>query len=195
MIKIWSKQHVLELMSGMRKQILKMAPARELLAMLEYYTNLFYETTDDAWKRDVWRTIGVLREEVLRRTVRAKAAWIPMVDKLAVARQHLCGADFIELLLGSGLKVTQFGNNWKYNCPFHGDGVDREPSGVLYPDEMRYHCFGCNKGGDIFQWMQDTDPTKSFVDCLNELYSRFVEPRHISSQIRQGKDAKGLDIL
>tara|TARA_Y100000310_G_scaffold64447_1_gene59971 strand:- start:4305 stop:4847 length:543 start_codon:yes stop_codon:yes gene_type:complete len=38
--------------------------------------------------------------------------------------------------------------NWQYHCTLHG--TDRHPSGMLYRDEQRYWCFGCNQGGDIF---------------------------------------------
>lgn len=36
----------------------------------------------------------------------------------------------------------------KYKCNIHGE--DKHPSGVIYVSERRYHCFVCNKGGDVF---------------------------------------------
>ncbi len=41
-------------------------------------------------------------------------------------------------------------NIWKFKCTVHGDGHDRDASGVIYLKEIRWHCYGCNKGGDIF---------------------------------------------
>jgi hypothetical protein len=37
---------------------------------------------------------------------------------------------------------------WTFRCTLHGQ--DRNPSGVIYLDEMRWWCFGCNRGGDVF---------------------------------------------
>ena len=36
---------------------------------------------------------------------------------------------------------------WTYRCTLHG--ADNTPSGVIYKDENRAHCFACNKGGDV----------------------------------------------
>ena len=37
---------------------------------------------------------------------------------------------------------------WTYRCTLHG--ADTHPSGVIYKDDQRFHCFVCNKHGDIF---------------------------------------------
>ena len=41
---------------------------------------------------------------------------------------------------------------WAYRCTLHGN--DQHPSGVIYRDEKRCHCFVCEKGGDIFDVVQ-----------------------------------------
>jgi len=41
---------------------------------------------------------------------------------------------------------------WTYRCTLHGD--DKHPSGVIYKDENRFHCFVCNAHGDIFDAVQ-----------------------------------------
>ena len=35
-------------------------------------------------------------------------------------------------------------------CPFH---MERTPSFAVYPDDQRYHCFGCGAHGDIFDFL------------------------------------------
>lgn len=35
-------------------------------------------------------------------------------------------------------------------CPFH---MERTPSFAVYPEEQRYHCFGCGAHGDIFDFL------------------------------------------
>lgn len=44
-------------------------------------------------------------------------------------------------------------NRWTFRCTLHGE--DKHPSGVIYLDEMRWWCFGCNKGGDAFDAVQE----------------------------------------
>lgn len=41
---------------------------------------------------------------------------------------------------------------WTYRCTLHGD--DKHPSGVIYPEEKRCHCYACQKGGDVFDVVQ-----------------------------------------
>ncbi|MBY0394692.1 MAG: AAA family ATPase, partial [Novosphingobium sp.] len=36
-------------------------------------------------------------------------------------------------------------------CPFH---MERTPSFAVYPDEQRFHCFGCGAHGDIFDFLE-----------------------------------------
>jgi phage/plasmid primase-like uncharacterized protein len=36
-------------------------------------------------------------------------------------------------------------------CPFH---MERTPSFTVYPQDQRYHCFGCGANGDIFDFLQ-----------------------------------------
>lgn len=41
----------------------------------------------------------------------------------------------------------------RFSCRLHGDGVDREPSLQVYEDDGHWWCFGCNDGGDCFDWL------------------------------------------
>lgn len=46
-------------------------------------------------------------------------------------------------------------------CPFHGEGQERTPSCRIY--ERSYYCFGCGRGGDIFNFAAELwgVPTRS----------------------------------
>jgi len=44
--------------------------------------------------------------------------------------------------------VFTYKRQWTYRCTLHGD--DKHPSGVIYKDDQRFHCFACGKHGDIF---------------------------------------------
>ena len=41
----------------------------------------------------------------------------------------------------------------RFSCRLHGDGVDREPSLQVYEEDGHFWCYGCNDGGDCFDWL------------------------------------------
>lgn len=47
--------------------------------------------------------------------------------------------------------VFVYQGRWTFRCPLHGE--DKHPSGVIHRDEGTWHCFGCNRHGDIFDFI------------------------------------------
>jgi len=66
-------------------------------------------------------------------------------------------------------KVKKTGRSVMAVCPFH---QEKTPSLSIDPARGLYHCFGCGKGGDVFQWIQETH-SLDFVGAL-ELLARRV---------------------
>jgi len=58
----------------------------------------------------------------------------------------------IDTVLSWYTDVFYHKNKWTYRCTLHGD--DKHPSGVIYKDEGRFHCFTCQAHGDIFDAVQ-----------------------------------------
>lgn len=75
-------------------------------------------------------------------------------------------------LVGAKVNLRRAGKLLKGLCPFH---QEKSPSFVVYPDEGRYHCFGCAKSGDAFTWLRDTQGL-DFADALKELSRRTGVP-------------------
>ena len=65
-------------------------------------------------------------------------------------KQHLS----IDQVIGSYIKLEPSGRNWKAKCPFHNE---KTASLNITTDSGLYYCFGCHKGGDIFQFVQDIE--------------------------------------
>lgn len=68
-------------------------------------------------------------------------------------------------LIGSYIPLKKAGRNFKCPCPFHNE---KSPSFVVSPDRQIWHCFGCQKGGDVFTFVQEYENT-TFGDALKFL--------------------------
>lgn len=50
------------------------------------------------------------------------------------------------------IKLIKTGGNYKGLCPFHHE---RTPSLCIYPKTNSYHCFGCQKSGNLINYIMD----------------------------------------
>ncbi len=53
-------------------------------------------------------------------------------------------------IISERIPVKNAGRNLKALCPFHGE---KTPSFVISPDRQTFHCFGCGKGGSVFDFV------------------------------------------
>ncbi|CDG17533.1 DnaG primase-like [Xenorhabdus doucetiae] len=69
--------------------------------------------------------------------------------------QHLKSAVSLVAVIGQqGRKLTPRGKDMAVLCPFH---QEKTPSMVITPSKNLYHCFGCNAGGSVLDWVMQTE--------------------------------------
>ncbi len=67
------------------------------------------------------------------------------------------------------VSLKKAGRTYKGLCPFHGE---KTPSFTVDPDKGFFHCFGCNRGGDVFKFFE-LQESVSFPEAVRMLASKF----------------------
>ena len=68
-------------------------------------------------------------------------------------------------IVGKRVTLKKAGRNFKGLCPFHNE---KTPSFIVSPDRQTFHCFGCGKGGSIFDFVMLLDNI-DFPEALETL--------------------------
>ena|SRR3989344_146361 len=71
-------------------------------------------------------------------------------------------------LIGSYIRLSKAGANFKAVCPFHNE---KTPSFYVSPSREIFHCFGCNAGGDVFRFVSMMEGVE-FPEALSILAER-----------------------
>lgn len=71
-------------------------------------------------------------------------------------------------LVSEYVKLEKRGRNYIGLCPFHDE---KTPSFTVSEDKQICHCFGCKKGGNVFQFTQEIKDIP-FVEAVKELGER-----------------------
>ena len=75
--------------------------------------------------------------------------------------------DIVELI-GETVQLKKAGTTFKGLCPFHGE---KTPSFTVTPTRETWKCFGCGRGGDIFNFIMERDGV-DFPTALRSLAGR-----------------------
>ncbi|HEN47442.1 MAG TPA: hypothetical protein ENI75_03670, partial [Mizugakiibacter sp.] len=73
--------------------------------------------------------------------------------------------DLVAVIKDRGVQLRKSGRVYKGRCPFH---EEKTPSFTVNPAEHLWHCFGCDKGGNVIQFVQLVDQI-SFPEAVKRL--------------------------
>ncbi len=72
--------------------------------------------------------------------------------------------DILEVI-GRRVELRQTGKNYVGLCPFHSE---KTPSFTVNPEKQFYHCFGCGRGGNVFNFVMAAE-NLSFPEAVVKL--------------------------
>ncbi len=93
----------------------------------------------------------------------------------------------IEDIVAQYVHLKPSGRNLKGLCPFH---QEKTPSFMVSPEKQIAYCFGCHKGGDIINFIEEVEGVE-FKDAITILADKagidmaqyqFSEPKHSTSE-------------
>lgn len=105
------------------------------------------------------------------------------MDQVTQIREHVDIVSFIS----EYIPLRKMGRNFKANCPFHNE---KTPSFVVSPERQIWHCFGCQKGGDVFSFLMEYEHME-FSEALRVLAKRAgieLEGRGFNSAVSSQKE-------
>ena len=87
-------------------------------------------------------------------------------------REQIRAVSDIVDVIGSYLPLKKAGANFTALCPFH---KEKSPSFNVNPHKQIFHCFGCQKGGDVFTFVKEYENI-GFMDAVRRLAERAKIP-------------------
>lgn len=99
-----------------------------------------------------------------------------MIDSVAEIKARLR----IEDVVGTYVQLKKVGRNFKGLCPFHNE---KTPSFHVSVEKQLAYCFGCQKGGDLFKFVEEVEHC-DFKEALERLAERAgvtLPERHASA--------------
>ena len=93
-------------------------------------------------------------------------------------------ADIVRVI-GEYVRLKKAGQNFSGLCPFH---QEKTPSFSVHATKQFYHCFGCGKSGDVFQFVMEMDKS-TFPEAVRTVAEKcgiaLPKPRERSPEERR----------
>jgi len=113
-----------------------------------------------------------------------------MAEVGSFAEQVKQQADIVRVV-GEYVQLKKAGQNFRGLCPFHSE---KTPSFNVHPTRQIYHCFGCGKGGDVFNFVMEMEKCE-FPEAIRIVAEKCGIPvprkKERSPEERKGNQQRG----
>jgi len=100
--------------------------------------------------------------------------------------QVKAAVDIVEVV-GRRVELRPTGKNYVGLCPFHSE---KTPSFTVSPEKQFFHCFGCQKGGNVINFVMETE-NLSFPEAVTKLAEeKGIKVPTISSQDQRREEER-----
>ena len=114
-----------------------------------------------------------------------------MADSNQIKEEIRSANDIVDVI-GGYIQLKKSSSTYMGLCPFHGE---KTPSFSVSPSRQMYYCFGCNKGGDVFSFIQEYENV-TFPEAMKILADRagikIPENMTYNSDSGKGKEKEAL---
>jgi DNA primase len=98
-------------------------------------------------------------------------------------------ADFVQIV-GEVAQLRKVGRSWVGLCPFHSE---KSPSFSVNAELKLYHCYGCQAGGNLFRFVQETQHL-DFADAVEWVAGKYGITLRYDDE-RKGQDRARKQVL
>lgn len=102
---------------------------------------------------------------------------MPGIVPPATLEQIRAASDLVEII-GTSVPLKRVGANFRGLCPFH---KEKTPSFYVSAHKQIFHCYGCNKSGDVFTWIREYEGV-GFMEAVQRLAERARIPLELSQE-------------
>jgi DNA primase len=96
-------------------------------------------------------------------------------------------------VVGSHVNLVRKGDRWWGLCPFH---TEKSPSFSVSPDTNLFYCFGCHKGGSVFQFLMEIE-SLTFPEAVEKLAEKtgIPIPKEDAGESRKRESRRTIESL
>lgn len=125
--------------------------AEQRAIIASFFRGTPYEDEADLFP---WADFARCCREAISSVRASKPAATPITGRLDI--EAIKAKSDIVAVASRYTDLRKSGKNFSGRCPLH---ADKNPSFMVYPGQQTFHCYGCNRGGDVIELIKQAEHT------------------------------------